>query len=117
MIHTFPNLFWHKILIFILTIFRGEKRREIEAIHVNVQTPSILKKELRRAGFDDYDVWVESDFIYSSSFYKNMRDGFLKTFSKRLFNDLISNNKVRKMAKILGVEQVVYMSIYGRVRK
>lgn len=117
LIHTFPNLFWHKILMFILTILSKEKRREIESIHVNVQTPSRLMREFRRAGFTEYIVWVESDFIYSSSFYKNMQDGFIKKISKLLFNDIVASTTVRRMVGMLGLEQVVYMSIYGRVSK
>jgi len=117
LIHTFPNLFWHKILMFILTVFRREARREIESIHVNVQTPSMLKQAFHRAGFTKYNIWVASDFIFSSSFYKNMKDGLLKRLSKLLFNDIFATRIVRWMTHLLGIEQVVFMSIYGKVVK
>lgn len=112
-IHTFPNKFWHNILISVLTVVNTGMKKMIQSIHINVQSRQSVDLLLRYAGFTNVRVWVDSDFIFASSFYINTKNMILRRFARAFFHEFLSLPSVRNALRFFRLENVFYMSIYG----
>jgi len=111
--HTFPTRLPHAIFMNMLMVIAPLKKRDIENIHVNVQNRRSLVQLLQKSGMRVSSTYLKNDILLTSSFYLNMGEGVFKKIIKVIFGDLPSLSAFRKIVKILGLEEVFFMSIYG----
>ena len=115
-IHTFPNRHLHTLLRFVLRLIKPELRTRLDSIHVNVQTAASLQAALAESGYDDFRTWIENDLIFASSFYLGMRNMTLKRLARLLFYDIFQLGFVDRFVRLMRLDHVCYMSIYGVAR-
>lgn len=115
--HTFPTRLPHKIFLALYSILKPSLKRETECIHVNVQNRSSIISVFEDCGFKVGSLRLENDLLLASSFYQRLNNGLLKKALQNIFNDVPSFALVRKLSRIVGLEEMFYMSIYGIAKK
>jgi len=95
-IHTFPTLGPHRLYQWGLRL-RGktEELRSSEAIHCNVQTRKSMRAALERAGLEIERLWLQNDFTLTSSVYKSLKPGLLKSAIGTVAENVIGSAPVR----------------------
>ena len=86
-IHTYPtkgpNLIYH----FLLKL-QGKKKllTQNKELHCNVQTRKSLMKSIQKAGLQCEKMWLENDFLLTSQYFHQLKEGIYKNSFKFIFN-------------------------------
>ena len=86
-------------------------------IHCNVQTRRRLRATLEQTGWVCDRLWLQNDFVKTSSVYQNMRPGRLKRVVRFIAEELISKPAVSRALVKLGLEECARPSIYCVCRR
>jgi hypothetical protein len=94
-VHTFPTLGPHRIFRRILRL-RGKVNElaQLDAIHCNVQTRRSLRDALKGGGFAVERLWIANNFTLTSSAYKSLRPGTIKTLVGKVLDDVVGSAPV-----------------------
>jgi SAM-dependent methyltransferase len=95
-VHTFPTLGPHRLYQRLLKL-QGKHRAlaELDAIHCNVQTRSSLRTALERAGFKVERLWIRNDFTLTSSAFKALHPGAMKTLLGSFLDNVLGSAPVQ----------------------
>jgi cyclopropane fatty-acyl-phospholipid synthase-like methyltransferase len=109
LVHTFPTLGPHRMYQLLLRLRRDKGAlQRLNAIHCNVQTRRSLHTALEQAGFCVERLWIQNDFLLTSSAYKAFSAGFTKKAIGILLNDVLGSAAFRT---VLG--EFAALSIYA----
>lgn len=112
-IHTFPTAGIHQLFRRYLKL-RGDHSalEKLDAIHCNVQTVRQFKENIEDAGLISSRLWLQNDFVLSSSVFQGMRSGIRKRALAFFFEHILSQPFIRSLVRICGMSESVYPSIY-----
>jgi SAM-dependent methyltransferase len=112
-IHTFPTLGPHRLFNALYRIAgRGDELARHKAIHCNVQTRRSLHENVRRAGLDCVRMWLQNDFMLTSSAYQRLSSPALKRVVKLAINDWLGSRAARAALGAVGLAEFAAPSIY-----
>jgi SAM-dependent methyltransferase len=112
-IHTFPTLGPHR-LFHVLYRLMGRRAELIhhEAIHCNVQTRKSLRRNLESAGLACEKMWLQNDFVLTSSAFQRLSSPAAKRALKLAINDALGSRPVRATLGAVGLAEFAAPSIY-----
>ena len=112
-IHTFPTAGIHQLFRRYLKL-RGDHSAlgKLDAIHCNVQTVRHFKENIENAELTSTKLWLQNDFVLSSSVFQGMHAGIRKRVLAFFFERILSQPLIRSLVRICGMSESVYPSIY-----
>jgi len=113
-IHTFPTRGPHRLFHVLCQLTgRGAELARHEAIHCNVQTRSSLLQNIERADLDCVRMWLQNDFVLTSTAFQRLPSPVLKRVVKLAINDALGSRLAQAMFGAVGLAEFAAPSIYA----
>ena len=112
-IHTFPTRGPHRLFHVLYWIAgRREELARHEAIHCNVQTRRSLRGNIEQADLACVKLWLQNDFVLTSSAFQRLSTPAIKRMLKLALNDVLGSRPARAALGAVGLDEFAAPSIY-----